>query len=134
MVAVEKVRAANASFFQQRSLVAVFIGATSGIGEYSVREMARLYGGAKQLSLRLYIVGRNSTAAGKIINDCSRACPNGLFTFVQSEDLASINDVDRTSAKILELEQKNAQNDTPRIDFLVMTQGRVVFGPRQGRY
>ena len=131
MVAIEKVRAANASSFQQRPLVAVFIGATSGIGEYTIRTLAETCSTQKSV-LRLYIVGRNNAAANKISSDCSRKCPNAAFTFVKADDLASLKEVDRVSVEILKLEQEQHQNDIPRIDLLVMTQGRVVFGPRQG--
>ena len=55
-----------------------------------------------------------------------------MFTFIKADDLASLKEVDRVSVEILKLEQEQHKNDTPRIDFLVMTQGRVVFGPRQG--
>ena len=134
MVTIERLRAANASFFRQRSLVGVFVGGTSGLGEYSIRALAKLYGGEKQLGLRVYVVGRSSSAASKIIADCSRICPRGIFTFVQADDLASLPEVDRISAKVLALEQEHHQNDTPRIDLLLMTQGRVLFGPRQGQY
>ena len=131
MVAIENVRSTNARFFQGRPLVAVLIGATSGIGEYAVRTLAETYSTQKS-SLRLYIVGRSNAAADKIGSECSRICPNAAFTFIKADDLASLTEVDRVSIEILKLEQEQHKNDMPRIDLLVMTQGRVVFGPRQG--
>ena len=131
MVAIENVRSTNATFFQQRPLVAVLIGATSGIGEYAIRNLAATYSTQKS-SLRLYFVGRNDSAAEKISSDCSRICPNAAFTFLKADDLASLKEVDRVSVEILKLEREEHKNDMPRIDLLVMTQGRVVFGPRQG--
>ena len=133
MVVTQEVGATNESFFRNRSLVAVLVGGTSGIGEYTVRALAAIYS-TEKVSLRLYIVGRNNAAAEKIICDCSRICPNGAFTFVKAEDLASINEVDRVSSEILRLEQQQHRDDKPRIDLLIMTQGQVVFGPRRGMY
>ena len=133
MVAIQEVRAINENFFRNRSLVAVLIGGTSGIGEYTGRALAAIYSNQK-LSLRLYIVGRNNAAAEKIISGCSRICPNGTFNFVKAEDLASINEVDRVSAEILRLEQQQYRDDKPRIDLLIMTQGQVLFGSRRGTF
>ena len=131
MVAIEEVRATNARFFQQRPLVAVLIGATSGIGEYAIRTLAGTYSTQKS-SLRLYVVGRNNTAADRIGSYCSRVCPTAAFTFIKADDLASLGEVDRICVEILKLEQQQHKNNMPRIDLLLMTQGRVVFGPRQG--
>ena len=131
MAVIDNVRSTNATFFQQRPLVAVLIGATSGIGEYAIRTLAAIYS-TQKLSLRLYIVGRNNTAADKIGSDCSRICPHATFTFLKADDLALLKEVDRVSVEILKLEREEHKNDTPRIDLLVMTQGRVLFGPRQG--
>ena len=133
MVAIQEVGATNESFFRNRSVVAVLVGGTSGIGEYTVRALAAIYS-TEKASLRLYIVGRNNAAAEKIISDCFRTCPNGTFNFVKAEDLASIKEVDRVSSEILRLEQQQHRDDKPRIDLLVMTQGQVVFGPRRGMY
>ena len=133
MVSHEEVQSTNDEFFRNRSLVAVLIGATSGIGEYTARAMATLYG-KHTASLRLYIVGRNGTAAQKIMSECSRLCPNGSFQFVKAGDLASIKEVDRVSNELLGIEQQQNRDSVPRIDFLMMTQGQVVFGPRRGLF
>ena len=133
MVAIQDVRAINEEFFRNRSLVAVLVGGTSGIGEYTVRALAAIYS-TQKASLRLYIVGRKNAAAEKIIADCSRICSNGAFYFVKAEDLALLNEVDRVSTEILRLEEQHHRDDKPRIDMLIMTQGQVVFGPRRGMY
>ena len=133
MVSVNTVRAANEAHYRDPPLVAVFIGATSGIGEYMIYELAKLYSTSQADSLRIYIVGRNRTSADAIIGTCTKLCSSATFRFVPAQDLALISEVDRVSASILRIEREQHKDAHPRIDFLVMTQGRVVFGPRQGK-
>ena len=133
MVSVNTVRAANEAHYRGRPLVAVFIGATSGIGEYTIYELTKLYSTSQADSLRIYIVGRNRTSADAIIGTCTKLCSSATFHFVPAQDLALISEIDRVSASILQIEREQHKDVHPRIDVLVMTQGRVVFGPRQGK-
>ena len=132
MVSATEVHTITTEHFQNRTLTAVFVGATSGIGEYTVRELSKLYSTQQKTSLKVYIVGRNEAAANSIIETCSKVCPNATFRFVLAKDLALINDVDRISNEILRLVQDEHKDALAHIDLLVLTQGRVVFGPRQG--
>lgn len=134
MVAIDVVRATNARLVQDHSLVAVIIGGTSGIGEYTARQLTATIAKQSGKGLRLYIVGRNQTAADKIIADCSKDYPQGEFRFMKADDLALVKDVDRVCKEITTAEERASQkpNAGPaRIDFLVMTQGFLSFSPHR---
>lgn len=134
MVHLDVVRSCNASLVKNQPLVAVFVGGTSGIGEYAVRALAATHANHGE-GLRLYIVGRNEDAATKIISDCLKLCRSGQFRFVRADDLSLLRDVDRVCAEIIKAEQeKNQTGGTLRVDLLVMTQGYLAFESRKGTY
>lgn len=131
MVAIAKVRQAVQEFYKGRPLVAVFTAGTQGIGEYSVVTLARQYKDSNT-PLRVYIVGRNQSKAESVIAKCRQHCAHGEFRFVPSYDLTSIIDVDKVSREIIRLERDEYNTPEPRIDLLLLTQGKLLFGPRQG--
>lgn len=113
-------------------LVAVFIGATSGIGSYAAKALAKQSNDAQPL--RLYMVGRNKDAAARIISECENSCPTGQFRFVRAENLALLMDVDRVCRDITAIEEVESgkRGERPRIDLLVMTQAYLAFDGRNG--
>ena len=124
MVHLDIVRSSNAKLVQKQPLVAVFVGGTSGIGEYSLRALASTVAKSHGKGLRAYIVGRNKTAAETIISDCMNVYPDGQFRFIAAADLSLLKDVDRVCTEILEAEEKaGTLADQARIDFLVLSQG-----------
>jgi len=124
MVHLDIVRSSNAKLVQKQPLVAVFVGGTSGIGEYSLRALASTVAKSHGKGLRAYIVGRNKTAAETIISDCMNVYPDGQFRFIAATDLSLLKDVDRVCTEILEAEEKaGTLADQARIDFLVLSQG-----------
>lgn len=132
MVQLGVARAANLALVKTQPLVAVFIGGTTGIGEYSLRALASTHADQGN-GLRIYIIGRRKVAADKIISDCQVLSPQGQFTFVSADDLSLLKNVDRVCAEITYQEQKQAADGGgPRIDMLVMSQGVLHFGPRKG--
>ena len=136
MVQIEHVRASISKLVKLRSLVAVFVGGTSGIGEFTIQALAATHGSDGK-SIRAYIVGRNAAAAEKTIAECRVTCPNGQFIFVKAKDLSLLGDVDRVCAEIIELEEKNkTEGEVPRIDILVMSQHYfpLLFEPRHGTF
>lgn len=133
MVHLDVVRSSNASLVKNQPLVAVFVGGTSGIGEYAVRALAATHANHGE-GLRLYIVGRNEDAATKIISDCLKLCQSGQFRFVRADDLSLLRDVDRVCAEIIKAEQEENEGGTLRVDLLVMTQGYLAFESRKGTY
>jgi hypothetical protein len=129
MVELKEVHNANAALVQTQPLVAVFFGGTSGIGNPSLRALtvAEAQHGGK--GLRLYIVARNATVAGNIIAECRGLYPQGQFKFVKIDDLSLLRNVDKACTEVIQHEEKE-QN--PRIDYLMMSQGGSIFGPRIG--
>ena len=131
MVGMGVVHASNTALVQNRPLVAVFFGGTSGIGHYTLRALATAEAkGGK--GFRAYIVGRNAKAAEEIIEECCGICPQGHIEFVQTDDISLIQAVDRACAEILQLEEK--ANQDPRIDYMMLSQGGSIFLPRKGRF
>ncbi|MCJ1299225.1 hypothetical protein MMC08_002017 [Hypocenomyce scalaris] len=81
MVSIEVVRASNASLKKlQPGLVALFVGATSGIGEYTLKQFFR-----QTTSPRIYFVGRNQDAANRILADLKPLNPAGSATFIRKD-------------------------------------------------
>jgi NAD(P)-dependent dehydrogenase (short-subunit alcohol dehydrogenase family) len=131
MVKLEAVRSANAALVQRQPLVAVFFGGTSGIGHYTLRALAAAEGkGGK--GLRAYIVGRKAQIADSIIAECRILCPDGEFIFIKVDDLSLMKEVDRVCADIIQ--QEESKTKTPRIDYLMVSQGGPIFRPRNGKF
>ncbi|KAI5243976.1 hypothetical protein E4T42_07263 [Aureobasidium subglaciale] len=126
MVKLDIITTANAAFIKQQPLTAVFVGATSGIGEFTVRELCKTHG-SDGPGLRIILVGRNAKAAHAIIHDCQVLCPSSEFHFVQLDDLSLLRSVDQACEKIKTI--LNATNK-PAVDLLIQSQGKVEFGGR----
>lgn len=136
MVLIDIVHASISTLVRSRSLVAVFVGGTSGIGEFTIQALATTHGSRGNRRIRVYIVGRNAAAAEKTIAECRTTCPSGEFIFVKANDLSLLGDVDRVCTEIIGLEEKNKTvGEVPRIDILVMSQHYfpLLFEPRHGR-
>ncbi|KIW15899.1 hypothetical protein PV08_05949 [Exophiala spinifera] len=131
MVQLDVVRACNKALINKQPVTAVFVGGTSGIGEYSLRALAALHGSGGH-GLRIYLVGRNQKAADTILADCKKLCPVGDFHFVSASDLASLREVDRVCSEITRLIEGNA-NQSIAIDLLVMSQALFSFGSKLER-
>ncbi|QGA21013.1 hypothetical protein EYB26_008723 [Talaromyces marneffei] len=131
MVQLDVVRACGKDLINKQSITAVFVGGTSGIGEYSLRALASVHGHSGH-GLRVYIVGRNEKAANTIISDCLKVCPAGTFHFVRASDLASLREVDRICKEIINAEGASA-GKSASIDLLVMSQAYFAFGSKLER-
>ncbi|THY15916.1 hypothetical protein D6C85_05258 [Aureobasidium pullulans] len=131
-ISLQNAIAQNDKWVSSRSLTAVFVGGTSGIGEYTLRSLAAHYGKSSQ-SLSLYLVGRNNDAASRIFNDCRKLCPSGRFTFVKASDLSLIRDVDSASDEIKKLvgDASTEKGTAACIDFLVMSHADLHIGGRR---
>jgi len=75
-------------------LVAIFIGATAGIGEITLKKFVQY---ARQP--RAYIVGRSQSAADRIIASCKELNREGSFFFLKA-DVSLIRSVDEVCAVI----------------------------------
>ncbi|KAI4717463.1 hypothetical protein E4T48_06340 [Aureobasidium sp. EXF-10727] len=95
MVALETIRASNRNIAATLpGLVAVFVGATNGVGEATVRQFAK-YASAP----RVYLIGRSQEAGTRITNECKALNPKGEFIFI-SKDTSLIRNVDEICASI----------------------------------
>ncbi|KAF9887243.1 hypothetical protein FE257_010371 [Aspergillus nanangensis] len=101
MVDLTQVRSSNSALktSQNDAFVAVFVGATSGIGEYTAKQLA-----SSVQKPTIHIVGRNAEAGSRILEELKTANPQGTFNFIQS-DVSLLRNVDEVCAVIKQKEQ-----------------------------
>lgn len=115
MVALSEAIASNeriAPTFPQ-GLVAVFVGGTSGVGDYTVKAFAKYARGS-----RAYIVGRSEPNATRIMAECRALGPSNTVEFIQG-DISLLNTVDDICRRIRAKETA--------INILFQTQGSMAF-------
>lgn len=114
MVTLSVVEASNSriSTALPAGLVAVFVGATSGIGEYALKEFAQ-----QAKDPKIYLVGRSEDAANRIIAESRDLNPTGQYTFIKS-DISLLKNVDNVCQQILARESS--------INLLFQTQGTLL--------
>ncbi|KAH6691171.1 hypothetical protein DL95DRAFT_445879 [Leptodontidium sp. 2 PMI_412] len=133
MVSLTTIRSQNSVFLSTHPLVAVFTGGTSGLGEYAIRSLVQAHASTSSPhSLRIYIVGRNASAALKTITDCNVIAPGKEveLIFVKAEDLSLLKDVGRVCEEIMRMEREKEDSESgsekARIDWLCMSQSNSV--------
>ncbi|CAG9994589.1 unnamed protein product [Clonostachys byssicola] len=94
-----------------KEMVAVFVGATSGIGEFALKAFAE-----HAQTPRIYFVGRSQEDATRIISECQKLNANGQYTFIRA-DVSLLNKVDEVCQQILSKETY--------INLLFQTQGSI---------
>lgn len=109
------IQASNALIASSLSpqLVAVFVGATSGIGATTLKAFAKHAGLA-----RIYLVGRNQGAADDLLSECKALNPTAEYIFIQS-DVSLIRNVDDACREIKKKESA--------VNILFQTQGVLSF-------
>lgn len=116
MVVLSDIVAANqalgASF--PKGLTAVFVGGTSGVGEYTLKALTKYVP-----TPRIYLIGRSQDAADRIIKECQALRPNGHYEFMQA-DVSSLKSVDAVCTQI--------KDRVKGINLLFLTQGTMAFG------
>jgi short-subunit dehydrogenase len=121
MVTIKDVRESNLAFKlsgHASTMVAVFVGATSGIGMGTLKQYAKYAQGGKA-----YIVGRSKVAAQPLLDELKGSNPTGTFEFIESE-ISLIKNVDIVSEAIKAKEKK--------VDILFMSPGFLAAGGRIG--
>lgn len=115
MVSYPEVKAANANIKSDlpAGLVAVFVGATNGIGEYTLRQFAK-----HAATPRVYLIGRSQEAGARIAADCTKLNEGGTFTFIKA-DTSLIRNVDQVCNDIKAKESS--------INLLVLSTGTLDF-------
>jgi NAD(P)-dependent dehydrogenase (short-subunit alcohol dehydrogenase family) len=116
MVSFSSVQTSNSrvSSILPAHLVAVFVGATSGIGELSLKAFAK---DARQP--RIYFVGRSQESADRIKAECKALNAEGEYHFIKA-DTSLIRNVDDVCREI--------QSKEKSINLLFMSQGTLMFG------
>ena len=80
-------------------LVAVFVGGTGGIGEATLKALAKY---AKQPTI--YIIGRSSASGARIVAECKAINYEGRYEFIQA-DVSTIKATDEVCAEIKKREK-----------------------------
>lgn len=113
MVALENVEKSNSQLAKvyPEGLVAVFAGATSGIGEIALRNFVQ-----HTSKPRVYIIGRSQEACDRIGVDLKNINPRGKYIFMRS-DLSLLRNVDDVCKEIKTKEST--------INVLFMSQGTL---------
>ena len=115
MVSLEMVQSSNSRIRSVLpGLIAVFVGATNGVGETTVKQFA------KYAALpRVYIIGRSRGAGDRIAAECKTLNPGGTFVFLQRET-SLMRDVDNICNELASKEEV--------IDLLFLTVGTLQIG------
>jgi hypothetical protein len=95
-------------------LTAVFVGGTSGIGEYTLKAFAK-----HCANPRAYFIGRSQTRADRISRELKTINPNGTYTFI-SADASLLANIDKICADLVAAE--------PHINLLFITSGTLQTG------
>ena len=98
-------------------MVALFVGATSGIGKGTLRQLAK-----HAKAPKVYIVGRSKSSARPQVDELEALNPQGSFIFIETE-ISLIRNVDAVCDEIKAKEQK--------VDLIVLSTGYLTLGERQ---
>jgi NADP-dependent 3-hydroxy acid dehydrogenase YdfG len=121
MVNIKDVRASNATLKvakESSGLVAVFVGATSGIGMGTLKQFAKYATAPKA-----YILGRSKKAATSLLNEIKSSNPQGTFKFIETE-VSLIKNIDLACDEIKSKETK--------VDILFLSPGYLTLEGRNG--
>ncbi|KAI1421650.1 NAD(P)-binding protein [Xylaria sp. FL1777] len=101
MVSLSSIIASNSriSSALPSGLVGLFVGATSGIGEATLKQFAQ-----QTTRPRAYFVGRSQEAADRIVDECKKLNPAGQYIF-RKADVSLIRVVDEVCKEIKAKEQ-----------------------------
>jgi short-subunit dehydrogenase len=98
MVTLQQVQKSNSHIASTLppKLVAVFVGATSGIGEATLKQFAK-----HTRQPRIYVVGRSQTSADRIKRECQELNPEVDLIFVKVDDISLMRTVDDVCHEIV---------------------------------
>ncbi|KAF4627662.1 hypothetical protein G7Y89_g10490 [Cudoniella acicularis] len=117
MVSLKTVRQSNAALQAfPPGIVAVFAGATQGIGLATLKQFAKYVSGPKA-----YIIGRSHEKGKHIIDQLKILNPMGSFMFIEAQ-ISKFAEVDRVCEEIKSLEN--------HVDILCMSMGYLSLGGR----
>ncbi|PYI01561.1 NAD(P)-binding protein [Aspergillus sclerotiicarbonarius CBS 121057] len=116
MVSLKAVQASNAGLRALPNITALFVGGTSGIGQSTLRQLARYAD-----SPTAYIVGRDQARASPFLSELHELSPKGRFHFIEA-DVSLARNVDVACRQILDKEK--------HLNYLFMTPGGISLGGR----
>ena len=116
MVSLEQIRLSNSEVAASLppNVVAVFAGATAGIGEATLKQFAK-----NAIKPRIYFIGRSKTSGNRILADLRQLNPEGEYIYL-SVDVSVLEEVDRVCLKIKEKETA--------INLLFLSTGTMITG------
>lgn len=120
MVSLKDIEASNSRLGEAgegQGLVAVFLGATSGIGKATLHEFAQ-----HATKPRVYIVARNAAAVAAQVDELRQLNPGGQFIVIE-KNVSLLADANAVAATVLEKESK--------VDLLFLSVGFFSFDGRQ---
>jgi NAD(P)-dependent dehydrogenase (short-subunit alcohol dehydrogenase family) len=114
MVALSAIRSSNSRISSSLPLhlVAIFVGATSGIGLYTLKAFTKYARWP-----RVYFIGRSQATGDCIVAECKELNPEGKFLFVRA-DVSLIKNVYKVCEDIKTKEET--------LNLLMMCQGTLV--------
>ncbi|KAF5718180.1 Dehydrogenase reductase SDR family member 12 [Fusarium globosum] len=122
MVAINTIKKSNQSALPlalPQNLTAVFLGATSGIGRSTIKQLAIA---TDNKSPTIYIVGRSTSAATPLIAELRQSNPSAKIEFIE-RDVSLVKEADAAMKEIAKRETK--------IDVLFMSVGFMSFEGRK---
>jgi NADP-dependent 3-hydroxy acid dehydrogenase YdfG len=120
MVSIKDVRRSNSSLTEKPSgMVAVFVGATSGIGLSTLKQFVKYSNAPK-----VYVVGRSKQSATPLLHELEVLNPKGIFIFVETE-ISLIKNVDAVCEEIKTSEQM--------LDLVFLSPGFLSVEGRKGK-
>lgn len=119
MVLLQTVQLSNAHIRNlPQGLVALFIGATSGIGQSTLQHFAQ-----NAPSPRIYTVARSQTAASheQFLSSLRESSPSGTYNLIKA-DISLVSEVDKVVSAV---------DQEEKIDILFMSAGFIAFEGRK---
>jgi NAD(P)-dependent dehydrogenase (short-subunit alcohol dehydrogenase family) len=122
MVSIKAVRASNASFkaTSPPGMVAVFAGATSGIGMGTLKAFVK-----NANSPTAYIIGRSKKGSAPLLDELQKSNPSAILNFIETE-FSLIKNVDAVCDEIKSKEKK--------VDFVFVSAGYLTWDGRLGEH
>lgn len=125
MVSIPTIRASNGTALPTsipQRVTAVFIGASSGIGQAALKQFITA---AKGKSPHVYIVGRSATKSEPLLEELRRTDGSAIIHFIE-KDVSLLRDVDAATEYVKKHETK--------VDLLFLSVGFISFEGRKGWY
>ncbi|PVH88753.1 hypothetical protein DL98DRAFT_445704 [Cadophora sp. DSE1049] len=107
-----------------KELVGVFVGGTSGIGEWTFRAFIK-----HTTSPRAYLIGRNKAVAEKIVSEAQLSNPEAKIEFIPA-DCSLLKEVSRVCDEIKRGEEEVSGVGNAKVNLLVLSQSSSGLGGR----